>query len=84
MTYPFQDEHVIKYWPSPQAFSQIPRKKLIDIIQKIETKKDETRLETWEKHFQRLGQPYAITYQPTRIDRGFQICEKRLWKEKVV
>jgi len=58
-------------------FNQIPKRCLMDIIDRIFTyiKKDNDILETWEKHFQDSKIPYAITCKKDM---------KSLWKERVI
>lgn len=82
MFYPFQKENVVRYHKE-EEFKQINQDDLIDIVHDIITKLDHNLLNTWERHFQSCGEPYAITQQ-TRLDKTYRLVEKRLWKRRVV
>ena len=58
-TQEFNPNAVIEYYKK-EEFKKIPTDKLIDEIPTIH-RYDLDALETWKKHFQSVGRPYAVT-----------------------
>ena len=70
---------IIRYYQVDE-FKKIPSKKLMDFLPNISAEQhNQSILETWEKHFQSMGIPYAIEKYKSTKSRG---AYYRLIKER--